>query len=167
MKIRRDKRDILFSILVRERANWTCQVCGKFFPEGVRRGLECSHHFSRRKRSVRWDPSNASAHCMSCHQKLGENPVEFRDWISEELYRRYRLSGGHLKMNSPLDDLSRRANQVVHLKKHHLEELYANLKASHAHMLAQRAAGESGWLEFEDPIPEGVRYGGAAVSRAR
>ncbi len=85
MKVRRDPLDDLFSKLVRERANWCCEKCGKYHPEGTRRSLHCSHFFSRRKRSTRWDPRNAAAHCFKCHQELGENPIEFTKWIKAYL----------------------------------------------------------------------------------
>lgn len=144
MKVRRDKRDILFSQLVRERAEWCCQVCGRPFPEGQRQGLHCSHHFSRRKRSIRWNPDNASAHCFACHQTLGENPVLFHDWIK-----------GHLG-DEKFAALRVQAERLVRLKKHDLTDIHANLKASWQDMQARRKAGEAGRLEFDDPMPDTV-----------
>jgi len=85
MAIKRDKKDIKFSNLIRMAANWTCQRCGTYYPEGRRGGLDCSHFFSRTKRSVRWHPWNAAAHCRGCHQYLGDNPIIFTRWIQEYL----------------------------------------------------------------------------------
>ncbi len=144
MKTRRDKLDILFSKLVRERASWECEACGRYFPEDDRQGLHCSHHFSRRKRSIRFSPLNASAHCFTCHQTLGENPVIFHDWIR-----------GHLG-DEKFASLRVQAERLVRLKKHDKAELYENLKASWADMQARRQSGETGRIEFEDPMPEGV-----------
>ena len=134
MKVKRDKLDILFSNLVRRRAGWACQVCGRYFPEGERQGLHASHHFSRRKRSVRWSPENCSAACFACHQTLGENPVLFHDWIK-----------GHLG-DEKFAALRIQAEKIVRLKKQHLTEIHENLKAS----------WEAETLEFEDPLPEGI-----------
>ena len=144
MKTRRDKLDTLFSLLVRERAEWMCEVCGRYFPEDARQGLHCSHHFSRRKRSIRLSPLNASAHCFSCHQTLGENPVLFHDWIK-----------GHLG-DEKFAALRIQAERLVRLKKHDRADIYSNLKASWEDMQARRKSGEMGRIEFEDPMPDDV-----------
>ncbi len=144
MKTRRDKLDDCFSLLVRGRVNFTCEVCSRYFPEGQRQSLHCSHHFSRRKRSIRWNPDNASAACFSCHQKLGENPVLFHDWIK-----------GHLG-DEKFAALRVQAERIVHLKKHDKADIYENLKASWEDMQARREAGETGRIDFEDPMPEDV-----------
>lgn len=65
--------------------------------------LDCSHFFSRRKESVRFDPENCDAFCRSCHLKLehekGETkgevngltykfPMLYRKWKIDQLGRR-------------------------------------------------------------------------------
>ncbi len=45
---------------------------------------------------------------------------------------------------------------TVKLKKHHLKEIQANLKASWEDMKARRETGETGILQFADPMPEGI-----------
>lgn len=137
MKVKLDKRDKLFSKLVRERANWTCEACNEYFPEGERQRLHCSHIFSRRKRSVRFDPDNAAAHCFSCHQRLGENPVEFARWA--ECYLGV----------ARLEALRNRSLKLIKRSKPELEDLYQDMKAAYEHMLSRRRAGETGRLEFE------------------
>ena len=117
MKVRRDKLDVAFSNLIRTRDNWTCQVCEKYFPEGQRQGLHCSHFHSRRKQSVRYDLSNACAKCYSCHQRLGGNPLEFAAFIKA------RLGEAETEL------LMIRANQIVKRSKKEKEELYLDLKA--------------------------------------
>ena len=52
--------------------------------------------------------------------------------------------------------LQQKAEQVTPLKKHHKVEIYENLKASWEDMQARRESGETGRLEFSDPMPEGV-----------
>lgn len=135
--IKRDKRDAVFSDLVRMRVEYCCEVCGKHYPEGTRQGIHCSHLFGRRYRGTRWHPDNAFSMCMSCHQTLGENPVEFHMWARQKL-------GDGL-----IDILREKAHAVTKLKPSDLEELYKHLKGEHKKMLAARNAGQTGRLEFE------------------
>jgi len=83
--LKRDVADIAFSNFIRERDDWTCQRCRKIYPEGRRQGLHCSHFFSRRHEATRFYAKNAAAHCFSCHQYLGGNPIEFSEWIKTHL----------------------------------------------------------------------------------
>lgn len=117
MKVRINKLDRVFSLLIRTRDNWTCQKCGKFCPRESSSRLDCSHFHSRRKQSVRYDPKNACAHCFSCHQYLGENPTEFAKWIVAYLGE------------NEASLLEIRANQTTKRNKKDKEELYQDLKA--------------------------------------
>ena len=65
--IKRTPADAAFSNCIRERANWTCERCGTYYPEGNRNGIECSHHHSRGNWSIRFDPMNAECLCTGCH----------------------------------------------------------------------------------------------------
>jgi hypothetical protein len=65
--IKTTQADKAFSKCIRERANWTCERCGKYYPEGSRNGIECSHHHSRGNWSIRFDPMNAECLCTGCH----------------------------------------------------------------------------------------------------
>ena len=114
MKIRIDKRDSVFSKIVRLRARWNCEACGRFFQFG--HGLQCSHFYGRRHMATRWDFDNAAAHCFTCHMKFGENPPLFDAWI-----RRY-LGDGRYEM------LRERHNRIVKRTKAELEELYQHLR---------------------------------------
>lgn len=138
--IKRDKRDEVFSMLVRERAGWTCEACGKYYPEGQRQGLHCSHIFSRRHRATRWSPDNAAAHCFSCHQRLGGDPVEFARWA--ETY----LGEGRLRL------LREKAHSICKLTKADLEDIYKHLKAEHKRISGLRSNGVAGRIEFDDPM---------------
>ena len=142
MNIKRTQPDIIFSNLVRERAEWTCERCHTYFPEGNRGGLECSHFYTRSRKSVRWAPNNAAAQCTGCHSHLGGNPMEFADWIREHLGP--EKSAALIVQN----------RQSLQLKRYDKREILANLKASWEHMQSQRRAGEAGRLEFESPYPE-------------
>ena len=136
MNIRRDKRDALFSGLVRERACWVCERCGKK-PEI--RSLHCSHLFSRRHRATRWHPKGSVAHCFSCHQYLGEHPIEFSEWIKEYL--------GHSEMKR----LRRLSQVVAKFSKKDLAEIEADLKVEIQLMKQARFKGVGGRLEFAAP----------------
>lgn len=138
--MKRDKIDDTFSKLVRERAEWTCECCGKEYPEGQRQGLHCSHFYSRRHKATRWSPMNAAAHCFSCHQKLGGNPVEFSAWIEKH------IGSGALEI------LRERAHSICKLTKADKEDIYKHLKSEYKRMMALRADGVVGRIEFEDPL---------------
>ena len=76
--MKRSKWDKVFSNAVRVRDKWTCQRCHKFYPEGKRQGLHCSHFYGRAKYSSRFDFDNAEALCYGCLQYLGSHPEEHR-----------------------------------------------------------------------------------------
>tara|TARA_R110000751_G_scaffold40814_4_gene96342 strand:+ start:91 stop:507 length:417 start_codon:yes stop_codon:yes gene_type:complete len=135
--MKRDKRDDVFSKLIRERAGWCCERCEKFYPEGYRQGLHCSHLYSRRHRGTRWHPDNAFSHCYACHQYLGGNPVEYHLWARE------RMGDGLLEL------VRERHHTITKYTKKDLEELHKHLKAEHKGMLAKRADGVMGRIDFE------------------
>jgi hypothetical protein len=115
LKIRIDKKDTVFSKLIRLRARFNCEKCGRYFPHG--HGLQCSHFFSRRHQSTRYDPDNAAAHCFGCHQRLGANPIEFTAWIKQYL--------GDVRYEA----LQLRHRQIVKRTKADAEALYQHLKS--------------------------------------
>ena len=141
MKTRRDKRDALFSELVRERASWLCEKCGA---KPAPRMLHCSHFFGRCYRSTRWHPDNAAAHCFGCHQWFTDNPIEFSYWIRFHFGKR----GGHLGHVGRIQRLSR---VVAAFKKHDLAEIEADLKVELQLMRGARAKGVVGRIEFAAP----------------
>ena len=76
-----DKR---FSLLVRERAQWTCALCHRYCGND-REILECSHFHSRRHKSVRFDPDNCAALCWKCHRYMDMHPLKYAEWKKEKL----------------------------------------------------------------------------------
>lgn len=92
-KVKRLDPDFYFSLCVRERADWTCQRCGKFYAPWestkgypANPGLHCSHYIGRANYATRFDPMNVDAHCYGCHAKFEGNPHIFRDWKREQLW---------------------------------------------------------------------------------
>ena len=75
MAIKRTKWDVVFSNLIRYRDKWTCQRCGRVYPEGSQ-GLHCSHFFGRGTWATRLEEANAMALCFGCHQRVGSNPID-------------------------------------------------------------------------------------------
>lgn len=136
MKIKRTVEDDLFSKLVRERANHTCEYCGKYCGAGHEHGrLDCSHFFSRRHTSTRWEPLNAAAHCFTCHQNLGENPTVFTAWIKRHLGRWY-------------DVLEEKHNQTVKKSKIDIKEMREHFRRELKRMEELRSEGAIGRIEF-------------------
>lgn len=85
MAIKRTPADAAFSDCVRERANWTCEKCGNYFPEGSRGGLDCSHHYGRGNWEIRFDPLNAEALCYGCHSHYGGTPQRIKEVVTSEI----------------------------------------------------------------------------------
>jgi hypothetical protein len=134
-----DPADSWFSKCVRERAEWACERCRKQYEPGTM-GLHCSHIFGRIHKATRWHPMNAVAHCYACHQYLGANPVEFRDWAiahmgAERLEWVRKL---HLSIYPTTAKLRK--------------EIAAHYRKEHASLLERRLGGLTGRLEFE-PFP--------------
>jgi len=133
--IKRDKYDILFSYLVRERSNWICEYCHRDFNHN-HGGLHCSHFYGRSGVGTRWHPWNAFSHCFTCHQKLGDNPPLFAEWVEKQLgsekFARLRIMGGKPTKMSKFD------KEIIHT--HYLKEKKRILKL--------RDEGSIGRLEF-------------------
>ena len=91
--------DAKFSVLVRARAVWRCEACGRDFSTN-RSELHCSHFWSRWNHSTRFDTENCDSLCFSCHDYYGRHRNEFKAWKLDRM--------GQEKY----DSLERRARQV-------------------------------------------------------
>ncbi|NIT58410.1 MAG: hypothetical protein GWN00_19940 [Aliifodinibius sp.] len=80
--IKRTPADVAFSQCIRERADWTCERCGAKHPKNSQ-GLHCSHHHSRGKWGIRFDPLNAEALCYGCHSLEGGTEQRRRDVLTD------------------------------------------------------------------------------------
>lgn len=134
--IKRTPADIAYSDCVRERANWKCERCGTYYPEGNRRGIECSHHHSRGKWAIRFDPLNAEALCTGCHFEEGGTQQRrekvLTDTEQQILFDKMR--------DQSLGKMSRKTKGKGEIAKHYREEL--------KRMREMREAGEQGRIEF-------------------
>lgn len=73
MRIKVSALDRLFSRYIRMRDRWMCQRCGRKFVPPDTQGLDCSHYWSRRAKSTRFDEANCDALCMGCHTWFGQH----------------------------------------------------------------------------------------------
>lgn len=135
--MKRDKLDAVFSKLIRERVDWTCEKCGKYYPEGHRQGIHCSHFFGRRSRGTRWHPDNCFAHCYSCHSYLGGHPYEFSHWAE------HKLGEGLVQI------LRERAHSVRKYGKLDLEDMFVHYKGELARLEHLRQSGVAGRIEVK------------------
>lgn len=129
--------DKLFSLCVRERAAWTCERCGTYYPEGKRMGLHCSHFMSRGNWSTRFHPLNAFAHCYGCHQYLSSRPSLFSDWVVERLGI------------TAVDGLIRLSHEPARGLRKRTKEIAAWYRAVNKAQQADRKDGAMGRIEFE------------------
>lgn len=81
--IKRTPADIAFSLCIREAYDWTCNRCKTKYPERAG-GLECSHHHSRGKWGVRFEPLNAEALCTGCHFLTGGTEERRNEVLTRE-----------------------------------------------------------------------------------
>jgi len=135
--MKRDKLDVVFSNLVRERANYICEVCGNNYRYRTQ-GLHCSHLWGRRNRSTRWHPENAAAKCFGCHKKLSERPVEFGEWIEKHLGKRFNF-------------VRRAANTPIKFTKLERDDMCRFYTKELARLQALRKEGIEGRIEFKTP----------------
>ncbi len=137
MKIKRNPTDKLFSDLVRERANWCCETCHTYYPEGRRSGLDCSHIFKRWHKSIRWEPNAAIAQCTYCHTRnpADANPFMAKKIIGEKEYRRLEI----------------KCHGTLPMPKWYEKEIRKKLRAAWKLMQERRVSGERGRLDFDSP----------------
>ena len=134
--INRTPADIAFSNCVRERASWHCERCAKYFPEGNRGGLDCSHHHSRGNWAIRFEPLNAEALCYGCHAHVGgteERRAEVLSTSDRDLLYKF-------KNDIERGRITRKTKGKGEIAKHYRNEL--------ARMQRRRAHGDTGIIEF-------------------
>ena len=96
---------------------------------------------SRRHTALRWHPDNAVAHCFSCHQRLGENPVLFHEWIKDK-FGQERIDFLRESIQSPMK-----------LTKADKEQIHKNLKSEAAKQKEKRNQDFMSRVDFDSPLP--------------
>ena len=125
--------DTWFSKAVRHSASWCCAKCGKQYSEDDARGLDCSHIFGRRHRSVRWCSDNALALCMGCHRWWHENPTESGVWLR-------RLIG-----DKSYELLEEKKNQIVKVTKKEEAEIAKHYRNEYRRMVDSNLTDFESW----------------------
>lgn len=72
--------DLMFSKIVKERADFTCEYCGT-----KTKRLNNSHFIGRRYRNTRWLLDNCSCLCFSCHNFMHDFPSVHRDFFVKRI----------------------------------------------------------------------------------
>lgn len=139
--IKRNIADKWFSDCIRERANWTCEICHTYYPEDRRQGLHCSHFYGRGNWSIRFCVDNAFAHCFSCHNRFGNDP----DFNTNDYYISIFGDGmreiiRQKKHDTGLGKIARKS--VKQIAKHY--------KIENERMKILRAPGDMSRIEFVD-----------------
>lgn len=120
MAIKRNKWDKVFSDAIRTRDKWICQRCSKYYPEGKRQGLHCSHFFGRARYSTRFDFENCEALCYGCHNYFTQHP---------DLHRKHKkIKLGEKKFNKLRIRSNTRAKKSEILSKENYDYLKNRLK---------------------------------------
>lgn len=129
-----------FSKCVRERVNWTCERCGKQYPEGHRQGLHCSHHHRRGNWGIRFDPMNAESLCYGCHSHEGGTQGRINACLTDA--EQEILTDK--KNDTGLGKLVRKTKGKGDIAKHYKAEL--------ERMRSLRAEGVTGRIEFDNYV---------------
>ncbi len=136
--VKRDPIDIVFSYLVRERANWICECCGVDYSQD-KQNLHCSHYQKRSKKGTRYHPDNCLAHCVSCHMKLESAPGD----MDKEYIRCHSLE--------KKDHIVLLSNQYCKLLDHQIKEIFDHYKTEEKRLKQIRSEGHDGYLAFTCP----------------
>jgi len=75
-----------FKKWVKDRDNWTCQLCGQSKEDG--KVIQWSHFWPCGDWNVRFDPENVDAFCKGCHfEHEHKKQGVYRDWKINQLGR--------------------------------------------------------------------------------
>ena len=136
MKIKIWPADTWFSRCIRERAENTCEKCGKVYPEG--RGVECAHYQGRGAWETRFLPLNCFSLCMGCHAYLDGHKVQFEEFFIEK------------RGQVAYDVLVEKSHDIMLGKENRRNkaEIASYYKEVYSQMLMIRSTGVTGWLNF-------------------
>lgn len=128
--MKRTPADIAFSKCVRTAHDNTCEWCGKI---GL---MDCSHVFSRRHRTIRWDKLNANCLCKGCHRKWHESPANSMHW--------FLMKFGEDR----IDLLREKMRSKIRVPKAEEREIAAHYREQVKLIEEKRASGETGYIDF-------------------
>ena len=132
--------DIAFSQCVRASADHTCLRCGIQKPPTNRRGssgMDCSHVYGRRHRTVRWAKENAKCLCTGCHRWWHENPADSGEWFVN------LVGEGFMSM------LREKRDSMVKVSKIEEKAIARHYRLQLKNIDKKRLNGETGVIQFE------------------
>lgn len=82
--IKRTAEDVRWSLEIRKRDRYMCRRCSvHYLPNS--NGLHAHHIFTRTRKATRHDLENGVALCYGCHMWAHRNPLDFHEWIEEQI----------------------------------------------------------------------------------
>lgn len=113
-KFKKNMADGLWAALIKARAGFKCEYCGK------EQGLNAHHIFSRSNMATRWDVNNGISLCVSHHVfgkfSAHKAPLEFAEWIIENRGQVW------------YEELKRKSKTIASRTNSEKKELYAKLR---------------------------------------
>lgn len=134
MPVSRSPLDKVFSDLVRLRANYICEHCGR--GDSDKALLHCAHIVGRKWKGGRWWGDNAVCLHASCHAYFTDHPWEFGVWCNSYLGEGRR------------EILNERRRMQIKYTEADRKDMLKHYRAEYRRMVDLRAAGEVGRIEF-------------------
>ena len=132
--------DISFSQCVRAAYDYVCQRCQVQKPPQSRRGgsgMELSHRYGRRHRTIRWAKDNGDCLCTGCHRYFTENPLDYAAWILER------------DGQGAIDLLREKRDSMVKVSKIEEKAIARHYRLQLKNIEEKRLNGETGVIPFE------------------
>ena len=132
--------DTAFSRCLRAANDYICESCGiQKPPTGLpgSAGMECSHRYGRRHRTVRWCKENADCLCSGCHRFFEENPLDYAAWIEEK------------DGQGCIDLLREKRDSRMKVSKLEEKEIAKHYRNELKIIEAKRLNGVQGYIDFE------------------
>ena len=133
--VKRDALDAIFSNLIRERNDYTCEACGKNYRHDTR-NAHCAHIHTRKHRPTRWHVDGALCLCAKCHRRYTDFPLEWQGFV--------RGYYGDDKYES----IKRLAWTIRKYTRAEKDEMKTHYRAQLKYMEKRRAGGEGGYIDF-------------------
>ena len=131
--------DIVFSQCVRAASDHVCLKCEIRKPPTNKRGssgMDCSHVFSRRHRTIRWCKDNAKSLCTGCHRWWHENPAESGKWFESIVGEAF------------IDRLIEKREQMLKVPKSEEKEIAKHYRKELESLEDKRLNGAVGYIDF-------------------
>ena len=109
------KIDYFFAKFIKNRDNYTCITCGRYYPQGGKK-INVGHYVSRRVYRLRWNEINSNAQCSYCNHHLSGDIITYR----EKLIEKYGIEKVHIiekmrhtKITYTMDELNKLLDEYI------------------------------------------------------